>query len=71
MFLCDQLFVVISINTRSRVPVLLLVILNGASNSYIISWVYQNLSSRILNNSRDLAVTIVSGRQCHGSIIRI
>ena len=28
----------ISINIKSRVPVLLLVILNGASKSYTISW---------------------------------
>ena len=60
-----------SINTRSRVPVLLLVILNGASKSYTISWVYHNVSSRDLNDSRDLAVTTLSGRLFHGSVIRI
>ena len=38
----------LSINIKSRVPVLLLlVILNGASKSYTISWLYQNLSSRV------------------------
>ena len=46
---------------KLRVPVLLLVILNGASKSCTISWVYQNLSSRVLNDSRDLAVNTVSG----------
>ena len=61
----------LSINRRSRVPVLLLVILNGASKSYTISWLNQNLSSRVLNDSRDLAVTTVSGRLSHGSVIRI
>ena len=50
----------LSINIKSRVPVLLLVILNGASKSYKISWLYQNLSSRILNEFRDFAVTTVS-----------
>ena len=45
---------------RSRVPVLLLVILNGASKSYTISWLYRNLSSRVLNDSRNVAVTTVS-----------
>ena len=49
----------LSINIKSRVPVLLLVILNGASKSYKISWLYQNLSSRVLNEFRDFAVTIV------------
>ena len=39
----------LSINIKSRVPVLLLVILNGASKSYTISWLDQNLSSRVLN----------------------
>ena len=39
----------LSINIKSRVPVLLLVILNGASKSYTISWLYLNLSSRVLN----------------------
>ena len=52
----------LSINIKSRVPVLLLVILNGASKSYKISWLYQNLSSRVLNEFRDFAVTTVSGR---------
>ena len=60
----------LSINIRSRVPVLLLVILNGASKSYTISWLYQNFSSCVLNDSRDLAVTTVSGRLFHGSVIR-
>ena len=60
-----------SINIRSHVPVLLLVILNGASKSYTISWLYQNMSSRVLNDSRDLAVTTVSGRRFHGLVIRI
>ena len=44
---------------RSCVPVLLLIIFNGVSKSYTISWVYQNLPGRILNDSRDLAVTTV------------
>ena len=61
----------LSINIKSRVPVLLLVILNGASKSYTITWLYQNLSSRILNEFRDSAVTTVSGRLFHGSVIRI
>ena len=61
----------LSINIKSRVPVLLLVILNGASKSYTISWLYQNLSSRVLNEFRDFAVTTVSGRLFHGSVIRI
>ena len=62
----------LSINIKSRVPVLLLlVILNGASKSYTISWLYQNLSSRVLNEFRDFAVTTVSWRQFHGSVIRI
>ena len=43
---------------RSRVPVRLLVILNSASKSYTISWVYQNLFSRVLNNCRDLAADV-------------
>jgi len=60
----------LSIKIRSHVPVLLLVILNGASKSHTISWLYQNLSSRVLNDSRDLAVTTVSGRLFHGSVIR-
>ena len=60
------------INIKSRVPVLLLlVILNGASKSYTISWLHQNLSGRVLNNSRVLAVTTVSGRLFHGSVVRI
>ena len=50
----------LSINIKSRVPVLLLVILNGASKSYTISWLYQNLSSCVLNEFRDFAVTTVS-----------
>ena len=53
------------------VLVLLLVILNGASKSYTISWLYKILSSRVLSDSRDLAVTTVSGRLFHGSVIRI
>ena len=61
----------LSINIRSHVPVLFLVILNGTLKSYTISWLYQNLSSRVLNDSRDLAVTTVSGRLFHGSVIRI
>ena len=62
----------LSINIRSRVPVLLLlVILNGASKSYTISWLYQNLSSRVLNEFRYFAVTTVSGRLFHGSVIQI
>ena len=56
---------------RSRDPVLLLVILKGASTSYTISWVYHNLSSRVLKDYRDLTVTTVSGRLFHGSVIRI
>ena len=59
------------INIKSRVPVLLLLILNGASKSYKISWLYQNVSSRVLNEFRDFAVTTVSGRLFHGSVIRI
>ena len=59
------------INIKSRVPVLLLVILNGASKSYTISWLYQHLLSRVLNEFRDVAVTTVSGRLFHGSVIRI
>ena len=47
----------LSINIKSRVPVLLLEILNGASKSYTISWLYQHLSSRVLNEFRDFAVT--------------
>ena len=39
--------------------------------SYTISWLYQNLSSRVLNDSRDLAVTTVSGKLFHGSVILI
>ena len=64
----------LSINIKSRVPVLLLlVILNGASKSYTISWLYQNLSSRVLNEFRYFAVTTVSGTGglFHGSVIRI
>ena len=61
----------LSIIIKSRVPVLLLVILNGALKSYTISWLYQNLSSHVLNEFRDLAVTTVSGRLFHGSVIRI
>ena len=61
----------LSINIKSRVPVLLLVILNGASKSYKISWLYQNLSSHVINEFRDFAVTTVSGRLFHGSVIRI
>ena len=61
----------LSINIKSRVPVLLLVIFNGASKSYKISWLYQNLCSRVLNEFRDFAVTTVSGRLFHGSVIRI
>ena len=61
----------LSINIKSRVPVLLLVILNGASKSYKISWLYQNVPSRVLNEFRDFAVTTVSGRLFHGSVIRI
>ena len=67
----------LSINIKSQVPVLLLVILNGASKSYTISWLYQNVSSLVLNefNFRDFAVTTgtatVSGRLFHGSVIRI
>ena len=61
----------LSINIKSRVPVLLLVILNGASKSYKISWLYQNLSSCVLNEFREFAVTTISGRLFHGSVIRI
>ena len=62
----------LSINIKSRVPVLLLVILNGASKSNTISWLYKNLSSRVLNEIRDFAVFFaVSGRLFHGSVIRI
>ena len=50
---------------------LLLVILNGASKSYTISWLYQTLYSRVLNEFRDFALTTVSGRLFHGSVIRI
>ena len=38
----------LSINIKSRVPVLLLVFLNGASKSYTISWLY--LSNLVLND---------------------
>ena len=55
----------------SAFSVLLLVIFNGASMSCTISWVYQGLSSQILNDSRDLAITTVSGRQFHGSETQI
>ena len=61
----------LSINIKSRVPVLLLVILNGASKSYTISWLPLNWSSLVLNEFRDFAVTTVSGRLFHGSVIRI
>ena len=61
----------LSINIKSRVPVLLLVILNGASKTYTISWLYQNLSGRVFNDSRVLAVTTVSRRLFHGPVIRI
>ena len=61
----------LSITFKSRVPVLLLVIFSGASKSYTISWLYQNLSSSVLNEFRDLAVTTVSGRLFHGSVILI
>ena len=61
----------LSINIRSRVPVLLLVLFNSASKSYTISWLYQNLSTCVLIDSRDLAVTTVSGRLFHGSVILI
>ena len=63
----------LSINIKSRVPVPLLVILNGASKSYTISWLYKNLSSHVLNEFRDFAVTTmsISGRLFHGSVIRI
>ena len=61
----------LSINIKSGVPVLLLVILNGTSKSYTISWLYHNLSSRVVNEFRDFAVTTVSGRLFHGSVIRI
>ena len=54
---------------RSLVPVLFFIILNGASNSYTISWAYQNLSCRVLNDSRNLAT--VSGRLFYGSVTRI
>ena len=43
---------------------------NGASKLYKISWLYQHLSS-VLNEFRDFAVTTVSGRLFHGSVIRI
>ena len=56
---------------RLCAPVVLLVILNGVSKSYTISSVYQNLSSRVLNDSRDLAVTTVSARLFHGLVTRI
>ena len=60
----------LSINIKSRVPVLLLVFLNGASKSYTISWLY--LTSLVLNDFfLDFAVTTVSGRLFHGSVIRI
>ena len=61
----------LSINIKSRVPVLLLVILNGASKSYKISWLYQNLSSRVLNEFGDFGVTTMSGRLFHGLVIPI
>ena len=61
----------LSINIKSRVPVLLFVILNGASKSYTICRLYQHLSSLVLNEFRDVAVTTVSGRLFHGSVIRI
>ena len=61
----------LSINIKSRVPVLLLVILNGASKLYTISCHSWYLSSRVLNEFRDFAVTTVSGRLFHGSVIRI
>jgi len=61
----------LSINIKSRVPVLLLVILSGASKSYTISWLYQHLSSRVLNEFIDFAVTTVSGTLFRGSVIRI
>ena len=57
----------LSINIKSRVPVLLLVILKGASKSYKISGLYQNVSSRVLNEFRDFAVTTIF----YGSVIRI
>ena len=55
----------------SRVSVLWLIILNGASKSYTLSWVYKNFSSRVFNDSMDLAVTTVSGRRFHGSVTQI
>ena len=61
----------LSINIKSLFPVLLLVIPNGASKLYTISWLYQNLSSQVLNEFRDFAVTTVSGRLFHGSVIRM
>ena len=48
----------LSINIKSHVPVLLLVILNGASKSYKISWLYQNLSSLVLNEFRDFVMLL-------------
>jgi len=53
---------------RSHVLVLYLNILTDASNSHTISWVHQNLSGRVLNDSRDLAITTVSGRLFHGLV---
>ena len=53
----------------SRVPVLLLIILNGATNSYTISWAYQSLYSRVLNDSTDLAT--VSGKLFYGKFYHI
>ena len=49
----------LSINIKSRV--LLLVILNGASKSYKISWLYQNLSSRVLNELEILLLPLCQG----------
>ena len=48
------------INIKSRVPVLLLVILNGASKSYTftIFWLFQNLSSRVLYEFRDFGLLL-------------
>ena len=57
----------ISSSFSLSINVLWLVILNGPSKSYTISWLYQNLSRRILNDSRDIAVTTVSGRLFHDS----
>ena len=52
----------LSINIKSRVPVLLLlVILNGTSKSYTISWLYQNVSSRVLNEFRVLLLPLYQG----------